>query len=89
MNIKPEIDGFNAGWKAGKESSQAEIIDINIRHADEIDRVVIEKDAEIDALKGCLLTYHNGELLLQSHHPHLAVVDNVTKDNAEKLLCKA
>ena len=24
-NIKPEMDGFNAGWKAGRASAQAEI----------------------------------------------------------------
>ena len=24
-NIKPEIDGFNSGWKAGRASAQAEI----------------------------------------------------------------
>jgi hypothetical protein len=50
MNIKPEIDGFNAGWKAGKASAQAKI-DMLRKHQDRLRKWVADAQAEIAELK--------------------------------------
>jgi flagellar biosynthesis/type III secretory pathway protein FliH len=55
MNIKPEIDGFNAGWKAGKASAQAEI--------DEYKKLIDEIEKACDYTNSA----YNIQLLINDH----------------------
>jgi flagellar biosynthesis/type III secretory pathway protein FliH len=55
MNIKLEIDGFNAGWKAGKASAQAEI--------DEYKKLIDEIEKACDYTNSA----YNIQLLINDH----------------------